>query len=131
MVSPNNDEEIWAEELPDGCPPEDAIPPNNEVYFRLVESIPPTERDFHSHKKLYPNKPYRVGKCQALSCSLYSSLRNCRNLTKKNIHSHKKIVQLILPPESGVIKQMGENRTHFSWWRFKDFNVIDFCVEVE
>jgi len=36
----------WAEDLPDGSPPSDALPPQNEEFFRLVSTIPPSERDF-------------------------------------------------------------------------------------
>jgi len=44
----------WFEDLPENCPPNNAYSPNHDRFFRLAKQYPPTERDFFSHRKLYP-----------------------------------------------------------------------------
>ena len=120
----------WAETLPNDCPPEDALLPQNDNYYRLVKEIPPTDSDFWSHRKLYPSKPFNINECITRACSLINNLKRCNNLTKLPPHKDKKVVQIILPPESGLVKKTGARSSHFSWWRAKDFDVIQHCSNV-
>jgi hypothetical protein len=122
---------IWAEELPDNCPPTDAIQPNNMPFYRLVGNIPPEERDFWSHRKLYPNKDFGLSECVIRACSVISNLDQCRILLKLPTQQGKLIVEITLPPESGLIKKTRKNQYHYSWWRKKDFDPIPICVEIK
>jgi hypothetical protein len=119
----------WAEELPHNCPPKTGIMPNNDVFYRLANDYPPTDSDFYSHRKLFPYKHFNVDECQARSISLFNQLNNCLLLLKLPAHKHKKVIQLILSPRSGVIMQTGA-KPHYSWWRKKDFDPIAHCSEV-
>ena len=120
----------WTEPLPENCPPEDSIIPNNEAFYRMVETIPPTEADFYSLGKRSPKKINDNNRCRILSCSLFSKYISCTNRMEGSTHSHKFIVKIILPPESGRIKQTGIDRTHYSWWIKKDFKPEEHCEVV-
>jgi len=120
----------WAEELPLECPPVDAAAPQNDLFYRLVDNVPPSSRDFDSHRKLYPAKKFNISECIARSCSLLSNLEGCADLAKLPTHKHKRIIQLILPPQSGRVKKTGKNQYHFSWWRVENFDPISASIEV-
>jgi len=121
---------IWFEPLPGGCPPPDATEPNNDIFFRLTKAYPPSESDFWSQRKLYPNKPFHTSECRAMSLSIYSDLEACLLIRKLNPHKEKKIIQITLPSESGVLKQTGKDPNHYSWWRKHGFDPITNCMEV-
>jgi len=120
----------WAEPLPKDCPPKDSFAPQNEKFYRLVESIPPVERDFWSTRMLFPDKRFNTSECIARACSIISDMAGCYNILKLPAQRNKKIVEITLPPESGLIKKTGRRSYHFSWWRAKGFNPIPYCVEV-
>jgi hypothetical protein len=126
------DTDSWAEMLPQDCPPTEAYPPNFEIFFRLVDNYPPSEYDFCSPRKKYPNKVfYNVSECITLSCSLQSRYEECDNLRNLPIHKHQKVVQITLPPESGLIWRWPKKPYHFSWWRVKNFNPTQNCIEAD
>jgi hypothetical protein len=122
----------WAEDLPEMCPPEKASPPNNEIYFRLVDSIPPTEQDFYSQRKLHPEKYFSKGECIARAVSLFSDLEECRKISKLPTQKLRNcnIVSIILPNGSGLILQTGFNKYHNSWWRTNNFDPVSNCQKV-
>lgn len=120
----------WFEPLPVNCPPQDSSQPNGDSYFRLVESIPPSDRDFWSHRKLYPDRRFNTSECTARACSVVSDPVECAKLLKLPTQRNKKIVELKLLPESGVIKQTGQNKYHYSWWRTKNFDPKSYYTEV-
>lgn len=128
MTNPDTEHMEWAEPLPAECPPSDATSPNNEEYFRLVETIPPSESDFHSQRMLYPNKQFRTSECRARSLSLFLSHTECLMKTKLPNLKHKRIVSIALPPKSGVVLKTGP-ASHYSWWRAKHFDVVAYCSD--
>lgn len=111
----------WAEELPNQCPPAEAVPPDNAAYYRYVQAMPLTEGEFHSHRMLFPLKPFNASECIARSLSVFSNPENIKNLAKLPSFRGKKLVEMILPPESGLIIRSGNTENHYSWWRVKDF----------
>jgi hypothetical protein len=62
----------WFEELPPDCPPEQASPAGGR-FFRLG-SLPPKDEDFWSHRKIHPEKIFRVSECISRSVSIYDDL---------------------------------------------------------
>ena len=118
----------WAEDLPKGCPPSDAFDAESRDYYRLVETVPPTERDFWSHRKLYPTKAFRTDECVARSVSLFATMDACGQAAKLPSLKKKHTVTIALPPGSGVLKQTGRSLDHFSWWRADGFDPIPACV---
>jgi hypothetical protein len=120
----------WAEDLPADCPPNDAVAPQNALFYRLVNNIPPVDRDFWSHRKLNPNKRFNVSECIARSCSVLSDLEGCSQIIKLPTQKNKRIVQLVLPPQSGLIRKTGRNLYHYSWWRAGTFDPISASIDL-
>jgi hypothetical protein len=114
----------WAEMLPPNCPPQDARQPNNERFFRLVDSLPPTAEDFYSQRRLYPSKQFS-NECRALAVSLFGSYTDCQEKKKLPNLKQKMVVGIVLPPESGVI--LKTVRTHYAWWMAKHFDPVPCC----
>jgi len=110
----------WAETLPSQCPPAEATQPNNTAYYRYVDTIPLCEADFHSQRKLLPLKLFRVDECTARAVSVFSNPEKIKSLSKLPSFRGKKLVEIILPPESGKIIKSGKEH-HYSWWRVKNF----------
>lgn len=122
-----NEKDIWAEDLPEFCPPPDAIAPNYQVYYRLVTKLPVEVGDFYSSRSQFPLKEYNVPECIALSTSIWSDRLACQNLLKNNVHRGKHLIEIMLPPESGLIKKTGQNDHHYSWWRKNSFDPVPHC----
>jgi hypothetical protein len=112
----------WYEELPFGCPPEEAKLPEG-VYFRLG-SIPPDDSDFWSHRRLFPHKKFHVDECVARSLSVFDTHDAAEHLRQLlPAMRSKPIFQLNLVEKDGLVQQTGKNIHHFSWWRSMDFNI--------
>jgi len=119
----------WAEDLPDDCPPNDATELHG-AFYRLVESIPPIERDFCSLRKVFPLKSFKTNECIARACSLMNTPEDCIALRKLPNQRHKQVVQIMLSGKNGVGKKTGKSPSHFSWWRAKNFDPVPCCKEV-
>jgi hypothetical protein len=117
----------WAEPLPEFCPPNDSRHPSNEYFYRLIESDEPTLNDFHSHRHLWPDRKFQTDECRARSVSIFNALEECKKVCRLPIHRNKKVVELNLTEDSGLIKQTGRNISHYSWWRYKEFNPLNHC----
>lgn len=121
---------VWAEELPDQCPPSDSETPNGESFYRMVVDYPPVESDFFSQRKINLTKLFKgISECQARSVSLFSDLTVCKVKHKLPAHKDKKIVRIRLSPNSGLIKKTAHE--HFSWWRDINFDFITASELVE
>jgi hypothetical protein len=115
------DVKMWFEKLPENCPPNDAINPINFFCFRLTTHSPPTEKDYFSQRKIYPEKKFHVNECRARSLSVFNEKSDCENIIKLPPHRGKHIIALRLFPECGVIKKTGRSTSHFSWWVLSGF----------
>lgn len=120
--------DIWSEDLPVGCPPKDSVVPSNQIFYLLVSHIPPEESDFFSNWLLFPERSYK-DECIAKACSLWSSISRCGDIKKLPPHRKKTIIEIMLPPHSGMLSN--SIGSHHSWWRKRDFNPIPFCRELE
>ncbi len=124
---------MWIEDpLPPDCPPNDAIESDNGIYYRLVDTFPPTLEDFYSQKKKYPNKNFYVNfsECIQKSCSIFSTYKSCDSVRKAfKSHRNQKIVKIVLSSSCGLIKRTGNTPNHYSWWIKTDFDPIPFCQE--
>jgi len=89
MITPIQPANDWAEELPPNCPPETAVTPQYEIFYRLVKQWPPTSDDFYSHRQLYSQKTFHTSECRARSLSIFSSLEECAKLLKLPLHKRK------------------------------------------
>jgi hypothetical protein len=122
----------WLEPLPPDCPPTDAEPPNNQGFYRLTDTYPPQESDFYSFRMQYPSRPIKYDECLETSCTLFDSYWGCAEITAKYPrHKAKKVVRIVLPPESGLILRTFKSEGHYSWWRAKGFDPVRHCHEAE
>ncbi len=119
---------LWYEPLPEQCPPNDAKKPQNDIVYRAVQSNPPIDSDFISHRAIWPHKIFKVSECRARSVSVFTEVDACINLTKLPKQKGKIVAKMILPPQSGVIKRTGRCRSHMSWWRAASFDPIQVCT---
>jgi len=120
----------WDEELPEACPPEDAWDPDGRVFFRLVVDSPPTDHDFWSHRRIWPDRKFNTSECRARSVSVYERVGDCSKLLKLPMHKDKFVARVELPSGSGLVKQTGEY-SHHSWWRTAEFDVLGHCELLE
>ena len=120
----------WAEPLPPNCPPADANPPNNEQFYRLVDTMPPKDEDFYSSRKLHPDWSARQSECIESACSLFDTFSQCVEQRKFPLLRAKMVAMITLPPESGFIRKT-VSKGHCSWWRAKGFDPIAHCQKAE
>lgn len=114
----------WFEELPPSCPEDGAEPPKGEVFFRLLGGDEITDEDFWSHRKLWPHKAFNTDECKARAVSVFKSFSGCERLLSLPVHAGKKVAQISLGAESGLIKRTFNTKGHYSWWRRKDFDPV-------
>ena len=82
----------WIEDLPTKCPPESAVP-SEKTFYRLVETIPPSMKDFWSNWKLTPKRSFKVSECIAKACSIFDNPKDCTRQKKYTCHKHKKLLK--------------------------------------
>ncbi len=114
----------WYEDLPNLCPPDDAIIPNT-ILYRLATNNYPTNNDFLSQRLLNPERDFNnVSECIAKSLSVFNDLEACKNMFKlpRIRRKYKSILELKLDEEDGLIKKTFKKPEHFSWWRSNSFN---------
>jgi hypothetical protein len=116
----------WFEDLPDKCPPDDAINPDGRTFYRLTNSDIPSDKDFLSLRELCPSCKFRdVSECIARSLSIWEDVEKCLNLLKLPRHKDKKVLTLKLEATDGLILQTFK-KSHYSWWRTKSFDFSTF-----
>ena len=116
---------MWYEDLPKQCPPDDAFNPNGMILYRLAVSEIPTNNDFLSQRYLNPDRIFNnVSECLARSISTLNDIDACKNMIKlpRYRKRFKSIFELKLDEKDGVIKQTFKKSEHFSWWRSNLFN---------
>jgi len=117
--------EIYYEQLPEGCPEDDAKPANNQKFYRLINGNTANDVDFYSHKKLeiWPGAFKDVSECIASSVSLWRDFNACLRVQKLAKNKDKKVAEITLENNDGKIKQTGNNIDHYSWWRADSFKI--------
>lgn len=120
----------WAEPLPESCPPQDARHPNGELLYRIINGDSPTEDDFYSYRRLCPDKPFSLGECIARALSVFDKITACERILKTPRFRGKKIIQLELHEDSGMIMKTGKDPHHFSWWLADGCNPLDITKDI-
>lgn len=118
----------WLELLPLKCPPNTARV-IEEMFYRLVSTIPLQIDDFFSNRKIFPTKVFNVTECQARACSVYSRIETCRNQKKYSRLKDKKIIGILFTKEYGLIDKTS-GKDHYSWWVAKTFNPESIEIEI-
>ena len=117
----------WVEKLSSECPPKKAYPPSG-VFFRLV-NMPIKEKDFLSHRALFPDKRFNVDECISHSLSVFNSMVAAIQI-KQLIPAlrNKSIAELPLTRKDGAILHTGANPHHYSWWRSTAFDLTNIKI---
>ena len=120
----------WYEQLPELCPPVDAVPCEG-TYYRIAKGNPASNGDFFSQRKLQPNKVFTglgVDECVARSISLFSDINDAIRRLKLPKFRNAQIAAVTLEPKDGVIKKTFSD-SHYSWWRSTNFEVSQAKIE--
>jgi hypothetical protein len=120
----------WYEQLPELCPPVDAVPCEG-TYYRIAKGNPASNGDFFSQRKLQPNKVFTglgVDECVARSISLFSDINDAIRRLKLPKFRNAQIAAVTLEPKDGVMKKTFSD-SHYSWWRSTNFEVSQAKIE--
>ena len=121
----------YRENLPEGCPPSEAIEISAPtVVYRLVENVLPVNDDFRSQRALAPHKNFSVTECIARGLSVNTNVRDTRNLLKLRVHRSKEICEVRLDTGAGYIQPTGGG-SHHTWWSYADFDILSNCSVVK
>lgn len=114
---------IWACQMPEGCPPNDVLVPDNHPFFRLSKlSDAYSSDDFMSYAESNPERFWGDQLPLAVGLSLIDNeVKARKNLQLPFFRNFKGIIALTLFPIDGVVKQTGVHRSHYTWWRTKAF----------
>lgn len=125
-------EPAYREELPEGCPPDDATDIVGEtVVYRMLDSNPATDKDFDSWRTLNPDSecPDGVCECRARGVSVRNEEAASRRLQKLPKFKNCFIGKLTLDVGAGKIKKTG-GRAHYDWWPFANYDILAVCEVV-
>lgn len=114
----------WANELPEGCPPENILIPSDQEMYRLtLEADKVTEADFIPYLEQYKERKYSAPqKIMAAGLSVFCSYDPTLMQKIPALKKYKGVAKLLLNPQDGVLaKTGGEN--HYTWWRSTSFDI--------
>ena len=108
----------WAENLPTGCPPQEAIDSSGEEFYRFVRSDPPTARDFWSQHKLGIPALKKTSECRRKALSMRPDLETARHMLKlpSRKGGKRKIARVLLRPDAGCFRVTNEQTRHIAMW---------------
>lgn len=119
----------WFEQLPEQCPPKDAMPCNG-VYYRIAKEVPTDSDDYFSQRKMQPNGIFignGVDECVLHAVSLFSVLGDAQKRLKLPKFRKQIVVKVTLTPKDGVIKKTF-GTSHHSWWRSTKFEYVQVTI---
>lgn len=109
----------WPTDLPDSCPPSEAMP-STGLYYRLLRSNPATSKDYirprdsRKHRDLTGDDL-----CKASAFSVYADVEDARRVRETSPgFTHRIVAQGELKPEMGVLHPTptATTESHASWW---------------
>ena len=115
----------WTCTMPDGCPPDDVLVPSEHSFFRLAKQADTySEVDFQTYAEACPQRHWGEQLPLAVGLSLIDNEAKARrNLKLPMFRQYKGIIALMLNPADGVLKQTGVHRSHYTWWRTRQFQM--------
>jgi hypothetical protein len=116
----------WKEQLPDGCPPKEALAPSKRVVLRLVATDPVCADDFKSNAALgTKKKPRKMDLCRWAACSVFAEdtppevIEGYAKLP--NLLHMKFVAHIEIDEAAGVLLPHDENPKHISFWIYGTF----------
>lgn len=119
----------FREELPPGCPPDEAEEINQpRVVFRLARTLPPSEDDFMSQRAEKPERSFSgVSECKARGLSVHADRADSERAAKLPALRGRHVCRLLLSAGAGRILQTGKP-SHHTWWPYANYDVLA-CFE--
>jgi hypothetical protein len=119
----------YRDELPEGCPPDEAeeIATPRDV-FRLARTNPPTLDDFRSQRAERPDRVFPgVAECQACGLSTFADRRDLEAKALKLPSLRGRLIcRVRLEAGAGQIQQTGQP-SHHTWWPLAAFDILAHC----
>ena len=115
---------LYREELPCNCPPDDAEEVMNQrIMYRLIRGTQPSCSDFESLRKTRPDLIFpEVEECIACGISLFDSIEAAKSTVKYKLGKCT-IYEVHLRSGAGRIKRT-RGIGHFTLWPYRDYNLI-------
>lgn len=121
---------IFREELPPGCPPNDAHDTSDMEVLRLVRSEVIQPDAFDSHAKLGKHPPKSVCGCRWASCSVFKSEQGKHlpsamtklPMIKKQGFTHVAVIKL--DGNAGKFKESASGNGHLDLWMYASFSPL-------
>lgn len=120
----------WTCTMPDGCPPDDVLIPSEHPFFRLAKQSDTYDKaDFQSYAEACPQHHWGERLPLAVGLSLIDSETKARrNLKLPMFRQFRGIIALVLNPTDGVVRQTGAHRSHYTWWRTRQFQMSNLTM---
>lgn len=134
MPQPPNDSDIvYAEALPDQCPPSVAVDAAYPLVLRFVPAASADEvvdEHFLSFEALGEPLRKNIDPCSWASCSLFESERcaGFKDAAKLPKMREKRVAVLSLPEGAG--RSTRNSRGHIHLWRYAGFDPLSLVTEV-
>lgn len=127
--SNNKGTPVYREDLPDDCPPVEAIEiVEVATVFRLVKNNPASNDDFRSHRALKPNRSFPgIAECQARGLSVHTDRSDTVKLLKLPSLKGCFVCKVTLDVGAGKIEQTNKP-SHHTWWPFAGYDILANCV---
>jgi hypothetical protein len=120
---------VYFEDLPDQCPPAEAVDAQLAAVWRVVPGAQPTVEDFHSHAKRGKRKPPTVADCAWASCSLFNSRTKAASIAAKlpkPRFEHAYLSELQIAQGSG--RSLIE-KEHVHFWMYAGFDPMQAIIQ--
>ena len=120
----------WTCTMPDGCPPDDVLVPSEHPFFRLAKQADAySEDDFLSYAEADPQRHWGEQLPLAVGLSVIGSETKARrNLKLPMFRQYRGIIALVLNPIDGVVRLTGAHRSHYTWWRTRQFQMSNLTM---
>lgn len=123
----------FLEDLPDQCPPAEAVDSSFSMVYRIVYNNPVSVDDFLSRAAKGQPTPGGVSDCRNASCSLFSHLIKMRaqaKLPKFRGNGTPRIAYLNIQQGAGLAVENPKTQ-HIDFWGFKSFDPTSAVIKVE
>jgi len=120
----------YREELPNGCPPDEAQEILTEVHvYRLVWHEPPTEDDFRSQRAISPQQRFSAGECLARGLSVCGDIARAEKTRLLPKYQETRICKVSMCAGAGKLLHGGHG--HRTWWPYRNFDILAHCETVQ
>ena len=121
----------YAENLPQQCPPDEAIDGELASVYRLVANEVPTADDFLSKAARGDALWDGVTECDWASCSLFKKEKSLPSRYSRTRQEYPYVVELNIPKAVGKHKTGKAKRGHVDFWRYSNQCLSTYVTSVK